>query len=506
MIVIDREACRACGICVQECPLRALTLEDKKVVVSQACSSCGGCSKVCPHEAVTVFKEIEPGVVQCFSCPVQCLVREGFSGACQRYVNEGGYLKRNRPLVVSPLDDYTRPQYRPLITGVGAGTSYPDSKTAPHIVSREVDGVELVTVVTEAPLSYSGIKVKIDTNFFIGEEGARVRRNGKMVGRVTTEEYGSKMLALGGVNLLSGKTGFTVARTIADLANKEKVELTVEKGSRLEIQVGEKPVIDGKQDTRMRIGCGSATIGLFARQLKEIVDDAIILDHHIIGLLSEHPAGSFVGMKYSGITPVGRKSTVGRYFGEAGSGWGDTAVKNPLEAVAKIDMSIARPGMRILVTETTGRKAALLEITPSGSLREIPLTPEVTAFIHTLAENCEESRVSAVYTGGSGGSARAGVTDYPLRLTKSVHRGDVTLTVGGAPVFILPGGGINFLVDVEKVVPRSFTWVPTPATVAPLEYTMTLETYKAIGGRLEYVTPFEEVLKRYKCYRGGVPD
>jgi hypothetical protein len=137
------------------------------------------------------------------------------------------------------------------------------------------------------------------------------------------------MLALGGVNLLSGKTGFTVAKTIVDIVNKEKVELKVEKGSVLEIQVGEKPVINGKQDTRMRIGCGSATIGLFARRLKDIVDEAIILDHHITGLLSEHPAGAVLGMKYSGIIPVGRKSTVGRYFGQAGSGWGDTKVMDP---------------------------------------------------------------------------------------------------------------------------------------------------------------------------------
>jgi len=503
MIQVDQESCHKCGLCIQECPLGALTLDGEKITASLGCSSCGVCSKVCPHEAITVYKESEPGLIQCFSCPVQCLVREGYSGACRRYTNKKGVLVRNRQLVEKPLADYSKPLYRPLITGVGAGTAYPDSRPAPFIVSRKVDDVELVTVVTEAPLSYSGIKVKIDTNFYIGEEGARVRRNGKLVGRVTTEEYGSKMLALGGVNLLSGKNGFTVARTIVDLANKEKVELTVENGSKLEIQVGEKPIIDGKQDTKMRIGCGSATIGLFARRLKDIVDEAIILDHHIIGLLSEHPAGKEVGMKYSGITPVGRKSTVGRYFGQPGSGWGGTAVENPLEAVAKVDMSIARPGMRILVTETTGRRAALLEVTFSGGLHEIPLTAEVADFMHTLAESCEESRVSGIYTGGAGGSARAGVTDYPLRLTKSVHSGDVTLTVGGAPVYILPGGGINFLVDVEKVVPRAFTWVPTPATVAPLEFTMTLETYEKIGGRTEYITTVEDALCRVREERAA---
>jgi hypothetical protein len=35
------------------------------------------------------------------------------------------------------------------VTAVGAGTTYPDYKPAPFIVSQEVDGVDMVTVVTE---------------------------------------------------------------------------------------------------------------------------------------------------------------------------------------------------------------------------------------------------------------------------------------------------------------------------------------------------------------------
>jgi hypothetical protein len=51
-------------------------------------------------------------------------------------------------------------------------------------------------------------------------------------------------------------------------------------------------------------------------------------------------------------------------------------------------------------------------------------------------------------------------------------------------------------VDVEKVIPRAFAWVPTPATVAPLEYTMTLKTYEKIGGKTEYITTVEDALRR----------
>jgi hypothetical protein len=92
--------------------------------------------------------------------------------------------------------------------------------------------------------------------------------------------------------------------------------------------------------------------------------------------------------------------------------------------------------------------------------------------------------------GGAGGSARAGVVRYPIRLTKAVHQSKASLTVGGAPVFVLPGGGINFLVDVERVKTGFFYWTPTPATICPIEYTMKLLDYDEMGGHLEAMKPF----------------
>ena len=40
-----------------------------------------------------------------------------------------------------------------FVTAIGAGTTYPDYKPAPFIVSRDIDGVDFVTVVTEAIFS-----------------------------------------------------------------------------------------------------------------------------------------------------------------------------------------------------------------------------------------------------------------------------------------------------------------------------------------------------------------
>ncbi len=497
MVRIDLELCNGCGLCARNCPLECITIAEKKAVIGAGCSSCGICTRVCNRGAAQKVDEAYAGSVTCSHCPVQCQVQEGFTGACRRYTNIKGQLVRNRPLVTSvPKPTLPPPEIEwPLITAIGAGTEYPCPRPAPYIVQGQRGGIEVVTVVTEAPLSYSGIKVKIDTNLHIGEEGARVRRDGQVVGMVDTEEYGSKMLYIGGANLLTGKSGFMAARTIVDLANGRRVTLKVENGGKLVLQVGHRPVIDGQEDTTMRVGCGSATIGLFARDLKGVVDEAIILDHHIIGLFSEHLAGQEVGMTYSGVVPAGRKSTRGRYFGDPGNGWGGTAITDPRQAIKAVDMNVARPGMRILVTETTARKAALFEVQPDGDVREIPLTPEVRKVIELIASNCEEARVAALYVGGTGGSARAGVTTLPVELTRAVHRGEIKLTIGGAPAMLLPGGGINFMVDVEKVAaPEAFYWVPTPATVAPVEYTMLKSTYERIGGHLHRLRFVEEVV------------
>lgn len=488
-VVINQELCKGCGICSRECPNQAILIENKKAVLQGNCTSCGVCTKVCPFQAAVKNTDIKEGAVKCASCPVQCEILEGYSGACQRYHNVEGKLVRNRELVAKAIEN------GPLITAVGAGTTYPCCRPAPHIVQDTVNGVEVVTVVTEAPLSYSGAKVKIDTNLFIGEEGAKVKRNGKVVGMVDTEEYGSKMLSIGGANLLTGKDGFIVARTVVEICNGQRVTLKVDGGSTLELQVGYAPIVNGVEDTKMRVGCGSATIGMFAGKLSEVVDEAIILDHHVVGLLSEHLAGEVVGLSWSGVVPNARKSTRGRYFGEHGKGWGGTDIENPRDAIQSVDMSVAKPGIKILVTETTGQKAALFQVDEKGNVHEISMTPEVKAAVDHIAANCENSRVSALYVGGTGGSARAGVATNPIKVTQAVHSGDARMTIGGAEAYVLPGGGINFMVDVEKVVPQAFTWVPTPATVAPVEYTMPLEKYKEIGGHIQAIKKLSELKK-----------
>ena len=72
----------------------------------------------------------------------------------------------------------------------------------------------------------------------------------------------------------------------------------------------------------MRVGCGSATIGIFAQQWLGHVDEVIVVDDHITGVLTEHQAGRFLDMPPTGIRVRGRKSTPGRYFQVAEPGLG----------------------------------------------------------------------------------------------------------------------------------------------------------------------------------------
>ena len=121
-----------------------------------------------------------------------------------------------------------------FITAIGSGTTYPDYKPAPFIVSREIEGTDFITVVSEAIFSYCGVKIKIDTDRHLGHETALVRFNNEAVGHVTTAEYGSQMLSLGGVNHLTGGSkaeGVATCAALMNLCNKEAVELTIDGGS-----------------------------------------------------------------------------------------------------------------------------------------------------------------------------------------------------------------------------------------------------------------------------------
>lgn len=490
--------CTACSWCIKDCPVQAIALVEKKAKIDEErCVGCRVCARVCRFEAVVLEPVSLDATAECDHCPITCRIALGKSGACLRYCNiDGVVIRVDAPLSFEDVADIVGPDpapviQRPIITAIGAGTTYPDCRPAPAIVCQKRDKVDVVTVATEVPLSYSSILVKVDTDVHIGEEGAPIIFEGREIGMLETEQYGSKMLHIGGVNRLTGgQAGFAAARAVVEIANRRPITVRVKNGAHLKLEVGKPPVINGEEAKKMRVGCGSATTGIFATMFAEVADEVLVLDSHITGQLSQHVAGVNASAKPSGVEVIFPMSTPGRYFGDHGEGWGGTSITDPKNLIKSIDMQVARPGMTILVTETTGQNGAMFEVQADGALKGIELTPKAADVLQAIRDTCEPSLVSAMYVAGSGGSARAGVARYPIKLTQAVHRQKVSVTVGGAPVYVMPGGGISFFVDIARVKPGAFCWTPTPATICPLEYTMTLEDYKAMGGHVEAMKPF----------------
>jgi 6-hydroxynicotinate reductase len=450
--------------------------------------------------------------IRCDACPVMCFIAPGATGACDRYANHEGTLIRVDPHVllerrlqdggaVVPFnadaqdwDGEIFARSESFVTAIGAGTTYPDYKPAPFIVSSQVEGIDMVTVVTEGIFSYCGAKVKIDTDRHLGPERSLVRVEGEPIGHVTTGEYGSQMLSLGGVHHLTGggkKEGRVTCDALMALCNGQAVEMTIDEGSTVIVQAGKAPIVNGVPEVRMRVGCGSATIGMFAKQWMDKVDEVVVVDDHITGVLSEHQAGKVLGIRDTGIKIKGRRSTPGRYFqvADPGTGWGGTSICDPLAILGPFDSRKAWPGQSMLMVSTTGEHHAYFVLDEALRPIEQPMPEPLLQSVYRIQENCEPALCTVLFMGGAGGSLRAGVTENPVGLTTSVKDALTQVTCGGAPTYVWPGGGITFMVDVTRMPENAFGYVPTPALVAPIEFTLRLDDYAALGGHMDEVRP-----------------
>ena len=455
--------------------------------------------------------------IRCDACPVMCFIADGKSGACDRYANENGEIIRLDPLVILNNQIEKGEQVKPFlkadwngettendntfITAIGSGTTYPDYKPAPFIFNSKVDGADFITVVTEAIFSYCGVKIKIDTDRHLGSERAIVRHKGEAIGHVMTSEYGSQMLSLGGVDHLTGGTkveGRVTCEALMNLCNKEAIELSIDEGLTVIVQAGKPPIIEGIEETKMRVGCGSATIGMFASQWIGLVDEVVVVDDHITGVVSEHQAGKVLDWKSTGISVKGRRSTPGRYFQVAnpGTGWGGTDIQDPLTILGTWnEKKGAVPGLTILMVSTTGENYSYYELDNELIPKKKKLPANLKSSVELIKENCEPALCTVMFVGGAGGSLRSGVTKNPIQLTKSVKNNETNITCGGAKTYIWPGGGITLMVDVHKMPDNSFGYVPTPAIVAPLEFTIDRNKYKSIGGHTTKIRSKKDIIE-----------
>ena len=146
------------------------------------------------------------------------------------------------------------------------------------------------------------------------------------------------------------------------------------------------------------------------------------------------------------------------------------------------------------MVSTTGEHYAYFELDEALRPVEKELPASLSESVARIKENCEPALCTVLFMGGAGGSLRAGVTENPVRLTHSVRDALTRVTCGGAPVYVWPGGGITFMVDVSRMPEHAFGYVPTPALVAPIEFTLKIADYAALGGYMDHVRSLDSIM------------
>jgi hypothetical protein len=148
------------------------------------------------------------------------------------------------------------------------------------------------------------------------------------------------------------------------------------------------------------------------------------------------------------------------------------------------------------MVSTTGEQFAYFELDDDLKPVAKPFPERLRKSVDLIEDNCEPALCTVLFVGGAGGSLRAGVTENPVNLTRSVHRLETYVTVGGAPVYVWPGGGIMLMVDVMRTPDNAFGYVPTPALVAPIEFTLRRDDYERLGGYVSGIRTVEDVIAR----------
>ena len=65
-VVVDRERCKGCGVCVASCPCKVLALSPEvngkgypvaEMINPDACTGCASCAVICPDSCMTVYRQ-----------------------------------------------------------------------------------------------------------------------------------------------------------------------------------------------------------------------------------------------------------------------------------------------------------------------------------------------------------------------------------------------------------------------------------------------------------------
>ncbi|MCK4668425.1 4Fe-4S binding protein, partial [Candidatus Dependentiae bacterium] len=81
---IKGESCVGCGVCVESCPVGAISLENGVAVIDMSnCIRCGICHDICPNDAVMHDSEKIPDEVN-----ANITKTKEFMSACAKYLGD----------------------------------------------------------------------------------------------------------------------------------------------------------------------------------------------------------------------------------------------------------------------------------------------------------------------------------------------------------------------------------------------------------------------------------
>ena len=99
VVRIDENKCTGCGICIQVCPVKAITVGRVATINPETCMGCGSCIAECPSEAISMEEMKTASSLRLNDVPSShmSVTRVATSLTAPRvFSNQSGFQKVNR--------------------------------------------------------------------------------------------------------------------------------------------------------------------------------------------------------------------------------------------------------------------------------------------------------------------------------------------------------------------------------------------------------------------------
>ena len=130
------------------------------------------------------------------------------------------------------------------------------------------------------------------------------------------------------------------------------------------------------------------------------------------------------------------------------------------------------------MTSTTGEHALCCVLDEALRPCRAEMPAAVRTVVERIGENCEPSLCSVALHGGRRRVAARRRDGEPgaadARRSREARRASPW---AARPCYLWPGGGITIMADVLRMPDDAFGYVPTPALVAPIEFTLPRALY-----------------------------